>query len=280
MAPAHRSWPRHHRAGGGGIRVLARAAPLPDTSGTLKVEGLRARVEVLRDVDAVPHIRAGDEADALFGLGYVHAQERLWQMEFQRRVAQGRLSEIAGPQTLPADRLLRTVGLMRAAREAWPKLDGNSRALIQAYVAGVNAFLADHRGGSLPVEFALLRVAPEPWTGEDVVAWQKTMAWLVSVNWRDESLRVQLAARVGDEGANLLMPAYTPGGPVILPPDAVPLPAEPLPVDAATSAMPAAPAAPVAIRRLHRNAAPLAITETKATIPNGIISGRFSRKAS
>jgi penicillin amidase len=219
-------------------------APLPDTTGTLKVEGLRGRVEVIRDVDAVPHIRAGDEGDALFGLGYVHAQERLWQMEFQRRVAQGRLSEIAGPKALPADRLLRTVGLMRAAREAWPKLDGNSRALIEAYVAGINAFLADHRGGSLPVEFALLRVAPDPWTGEDVVAWQKTMAWLLSANWRDESLRVQLAARVGDEGANLLMPAYTPGGPEILPPDAAPLRTQPLPADTATSAMPAAPAAP------------------------------------
>ena len=116
-----------------------------------------------------------DEADALFGLGYVHAQDRLWQMEFQRRVAQGRLSEVVGPEGLPADRLLRTIGLMRAAREAWPKIDGRSRALIEAYVTGINAFLADHRGGGLPVEFALMRTAPEPWTGEDVVAWQKTM---------------------------------------------------------------------------------------------------------
>ena len=111
-------------------------APLPVTSGTVAVDGLRGRVEIIRDLDDIPHIRASDEADALFGLGYVHAQERLWQMEFQRRVAQGRLSEVVGPEGLPADRLLRTIGLMRAAREAWPKIDGRSRALIEAYVAG------------------------------------------------------------------------------------------------------------------------------------------------
>ena len=196
-------------------------APLPATSGTVAVDGLRGRVEIVRDADAVPHIRANDEADALFGLGYVHAQERLWQMEFQRRVAYGRLSEIAGPEGLPADRLLRTIGLARAAREAWPKIDGRSRALIEAYVAGINAFLAGHHGGGLPVEFALLRTSPEPWTGVDVVAWQKTMALNLSANWREELLRVQLEARVGADGAAALMPAYTPGGPVILPTDAV-----------------------------------------------------------
>ena len=196
-------------------------APLPVTNGTVTVDGLRGRVEVIRDIDDIPHIRANDEADALFGLGYVHAQERLWQMEFQRRVAQGRLSEVVGPEGLPADRFLRTIGLMRAAREAWPKIDGRSRALIEAYVAGINAFLAGHHGGGLPVEFALMRTSPDPWTGEDVVAWQKMMALQLSANWKDELLRVQLAARVGDEGAGQLMPAYTPGGPVILPPDAV-----------------------------------------------------------
>ncbi len=246
--PARR-WPRRLFAG----CVIAVAAlvalfywrvraPLPTTSGTVKVDGVRGAVEIVRDVDDVPHIRAGDEADALFGLGYVHAQERLWQMEFQRRVAQGRLAEIAGPRALAADRLLRTVGLMRAARETWPKLDGRARALIEAYVAGINAFLAGHRGGGLPVEFALLRTSPDPWTGADVVAWQKAMGWLLSVNWRDETLRVRLAARLGDEGANLLTPAYTPGGPIILPPDAV-LRSEPLRVPMTTTAMPGAPAA-------------------------------------
>ncbi|HNV01913.1 MAG TPA: penicillin acylase family protein [Vicinamibacterales bacterium] len=213
-------------------------APLPDTRGTVKVDGVSAPVEIVRDIDDVAHIRADSQADALFGLGYVHAQERLWQMEFQRRVAQGRLAEIAGPEALPADRLLRTVGLARAARDTWPRLDGRVRALVEAYVAGVNAFLERHRGGGLPIEFAIFRVSPDPWTGEDVVAWQKTMGWLLSANWLEESFRAALATRVGDEGASVLMPAYTPGGPIILPPDA-PLPSRPLPGAGASAPGPA-----------------------------------------
>jgi len=200
-------------------------APLPDTTGTFRVEGLRGRVEVVRDVDAIPHIRAGSEADALFALGYVHAQERLWQMEFQRRAAQGRLSEILGAPALKTDRLLRTVGLARAAALAWPRVVPDARAQIESYVAGINSFLSSHRGGSLPVEFAILRTAPEPWRGEDVLASQKSLAWLLSMNWTEELLRVRLSARVGEVGANLLMPAYTPNGPVIVPPAAMPEPA-------------------------------------------------------
>jgi penicillin amidase len=199
-------------------------APLPDTTGTLRVEGLRGRVEVIRDVDAIPHIRAGSEADALFALGYVHAQERLWQMEFQRRAAQGRLAEILGPPALNSDRLLRTVGLARAAAAAWPRVAPDARAEIEAYVAGINAFLSSHRGGSLPVEFAILRTSPEPWRGEDVLACQKSLAWLLSMNWAEELLRVRLSARVGDVAANVLMPAYTPNGPVIVPDEATAAP--------------------------------------------------------
>jgi len=196
-------------------------APLPDTTGTLRVEGLRGRVEIVRDVDAIPHIRAGSESDALFALGYVHAQERLWQMEFQRRAAQGRLSEILGPAALKTDRLMRTVGIARAAALAWPRIAPDARAQVEAYVAGINAFLSSHRGGSLPVEFAVLRSSLEPWRAEDVLACQKSLAWLLSMNWVEEGLRVRLSASVGESGANLLMPAYTPNGPVIVPAEAV-----------------------------------------------------------
>jgi len=234
-------------------------APLPDITGTIRVDGLRSRVEVVRDVDQVPHIRAATESDALFGLGYVHAQERLWQMEFQRRVANGRLAEIVGEPGLIADRLLRTIGLARAARESWPRLDAETRALIEAYVAGINAFLADHRGGGLPVEFAIFRFAPEPWTGEDVVAWQKTMAWLLAANWRDETLRVELSARVGDEAANRLMPAYPPNGPVILPPDVSAPPRPATPTNPPGLAVPQEPNAPKG-----KPAAPLAPRPRKA----------------
>ena len=223
-------------------------APLPDTIGTLRVEGLRGRVEIVRDVDAVPHIRAGSEADALFALGYVHAQERLWQMEFQRRAAQGRLAEILGTPALKTDRLLRTVGIARAAALAWPRVAPDTRAQIEAYVAGINAFVSSHRGGSLPVEFAILRTSVEPWRGEDVLACQKSLAWLLSMNWDEELLRVRLSARVGEVGANLLMPAYTPDGPVIVPPEALTAPARA--VAPASDALPGgASTAPVSPRR-------------------------------
>ena len=228
-------------------------APLPDVSGEVKLDGLRAAVKVVRDIDHVPHIRASSEADAYYALGYVHAQERLWQMEFQRRVAWGRLSEFAGPDTIETDRLMRTLGMGRAAAESWPRLAPEARAVIESYVAGVNAFLADHRGGSLPVEFALLRITPEPFRGEDVIAWYKTMAWLLSTNWRDELLRLRIAAQVGDEGASQLMPSYTPKGPVILPPDsdqpllpAVPIPGTPgVPVPIVPDGASPRPASPV-----------------------------------
>ncbi len=160
----------------------------------MAVDGLRGRVEIIRDVDHVPHIGGQRRSRRLFGLGYVHAQERLWQMEFQRRVAQGRLSELVGPGDCRADRLLRTIGPERAAREAWPTTRRPSpRALIEAYVAGINAFLADHQGGSLPVEFALMRIAPNRGPAKTSSPWQKTMAWLLSANWRDELLRLRLA---------------------------------------------------------------------------------------
>ncbi|MEW5981208.1 MAG: penicillin acylase family protein [Acidobacteriota bacterium] len=249
-------------------------APLPTVSGTERVDGLRAKVEIIRDVDGVPHIRASSEADALYALGYVHAQERLWQMEFQRRVAQGRLSEFAGPETLRADRLLRTVGLARAAQTAWHKLDAGTRALIEAYVAGINGFLATHRGGGLPVEFALLRVSPEPWRGEDVLAWHKAMAWSLSQNWSQELLRVRLSARIGDEAANELMPAYTRNGPIVLPPDAQRGPARTLPVPVQPMTPEPRPPAPGADAKGPALLADLeGLAELAASLPYGPVPG-------
>jgi penicillin amidase len=238
-----------------GLAYWRLRAPLPDVTGSLKVDGLQAAVEIIRDADHVPHIRAANEPDAQFALGYVHAQERLWQMELQRRVAWGRLSEFAGPDAVETDRLMRTIGIGRAATATWPQLAPDARAAIESYVAGINAFLATHRGGSLPVEFAILRITPEPFRGEDVVAWYKTMAWLLSTNWHDELLRLRMATRVGDEGADQLIRSYTAEGPIVLPPDAAPalLPATPLP----NLAVPVVPA-PVIPERQEASPTPTA----------------------
>ena len=100
-----------------GAHYLRRS--LPQMDGSIRVAGLAAPIEIVRDADAIPHVFAANKADALFGLGYVHAQDRLWQMELQRRIGHGRLSEVLGEATLPQDRFLRTVGFGRAARSAW-----------------------------------------------------------------------------------------------------------------------------------------------------------------
>src|SRR5262249_52567460 len=150
---------------------------LPALNGEVRVTGISGPIEIIRDRDAIPHIFAASKADALFGLGYVHAQDRLWQMEFQRRIGFGRLSEVFGAATLPQDRFLRTVGFGRAARAAWATLPAPGRRDISAYVGGINAFLASHHRRALPPEFTLLGVEPLPWTGEDVIVWAKMLAW-------------------------------------------------------------------------------------------------------
>jgi penicillin G amidase len=201
-----------------GLYVYARQS-LPVLDGTLVVPAtpasapvITAPVEIVRDADAIPHVFAATKLDALFGLGYVHAQDRLWQMEFQRRIGHGRLSEIFGRATIPQDRFLRTVGFGRAARSAWKATPGWAKTQVNAYVAGVNAFISTHHGRALPPEFTLLRFEPEPWTGPDVLVWVKMMAWDLSANYSFELLRRDLVRMVGVERMAELMPAYPASG--------------------------------------------------------------------
>src|SRR5499426_4785329 len=190
---------------------------LPQLDGTVTVSGLSAPVDIIRDADSVTHVFGKTKLDAYFGLGYVHAQDRLWQMEFQRRIGHGRLSEIFGEATVPQDRFLRTVGFGRAARAAWEATPDWAKQQIDAYVAGVNAYISSHHGTSLPPEFLLLRFEPEPFTGADVLAWVKMMAWDLSANYAFELLRNDLAHAVGHERAAQLMPPYPADGLSILP---------------------------------------------------------------
>lgn len=198
----------------GGYWYLRQSLPVID--GAVTVTGLDQTVEIVRDADGIPHIIANSKRDALFGLGYVHAQDRLWQMEFQRRIGHGRLSEIFGEAALSQDRFLRTVGFGRAARRAWSRLSLDARADTNAYVAGVNAFIDAHHGRTLPPEFTLLRFEPEPFSGEDVMAWVKMMAWDLGANYSLELLRRDLIVKVGADRAAQLMPAYPAGAPTIL----------------------------------------------------------------
>jgi len=189
--------------------------PLPRISGTLRVEGLQASVEVIRDRWGIPHITAQNEHDLFMAQGYVHAQDRLWQMEQNRRVMHGRLAEAVGEIALPADRFSRAIGFRRAAEAEVATLLDEVVAPLQAYADGVNAFIADHRG-ALPLEFALLRLQPEPWTVLDTVGWGKVMAWSLSCNWESELLRWDLARKLEPDQATALEVGYNPANPTVV----------------------------------------------------------------
>lgn len=169
----------------------AAVSSLPRTSGRIDLPGLYDTVEVARNDHGVPVITAANAHDAYLALGFVHAQDRLFQMEFLRRLGSGLLAEAIGPAGLSSDRFMRTLGLRQAAESSLAAVDGETRQALDAYAAGVNAFLAT-REGLLPPEFLFLRLEPKPWTPVDSLLWQRLMALRLSGNWGEEALRASL----------------------------------------------------------------------------------------
>ncbi len=201
---------------------------LPQTEGSTRVAGLHGPVEIVRDRWGVPHIYAEDEDDLFFAQGYVHAQDRLWQMELQRRLGSGRLSEILGEPTVAVDRFVRTVGLNRAAEDEVRSLPAETRRALDAYAAGVNASMRQRRG-QWSLEFTLLRFQPQPWRPVDSLYWSKFLTALLSGNWASETLRGRLAVRLGAELAADLEPAYPADNPTVVSGPGLPPGAEPPP---------------------------------------------------
>ncbi len=179
---------------------------LPTTNGESSVAGLGSKVDVLRDGYGIPHIYATNLNDAAYAMGFVHAQDRLWQMEINRRIGSGRLAEVLGPAALDTDRFLRTIGVRRSAESNLAILDATTQDLLTAYSAGVNAFLATNP--VLPVEFMLTGARPEPWTPVDSIVWVKMMAWDLGGNWRSELLRMRLAQTMPMARINEFLPPY------------------------------------------------------------------------
>src|SRR6266540_1975034 len=176
--------------------TLAVRSTFPRESGTQLVAGIGGRVQIETDAQGIVTIRANRPLDAIFGIGYAHARDRLWQMDFQRRIGSGRLSEILGKRLVETDRFLRTIGFRRAAEQALRSLAPGARAQLDAYVAGVNQFLAT--SGSRPIEFRLLRFSPELFSAADCLVWAKMMAWdLASVNAADEIRRAGSRTKSG-----------------------------------------------------------------------------------
>ena len=198
-----------------GVTWLSRSR-LPQIDGDLTLPGLKGRVEVIRDRWGIPHIFADNSHDLFFVQGFVHAQDRLWQMELNRRTAQGRLSEIFGELALDTDRATRTLGFNRLGSGDWEKATDETRETIHAYCAGVNAFmsLAD---GKLPVEFTLLGLKPGPWQPEDSFAFMRMVIWQLSHAWYSEITRARIAQAVGAERAAELEILYPERNPLALP---------------------------------------------------------------
>lgn len=197
-----------------GFWLVRRAWPQID--GEVQVAGLSAPVQVIRDKWGVPHLYAQNEIDLFFAQGYVHAQDRLWQMEISRRTASGRLSEFLGRRGLNTDYFMRVFGMRRGAEKDWALMDEESQALLTAYSDGINAFIETHRN-SLPVQFTLMGVDPEPWSPIDSLAWGKVLTYSLSGNYRLELLRAQMIAALGEDVTQQLLPPYGDQMPLIVP---------------------------------------------------------------
>jgi len=194
--------------------VLTRMS-FPRIRGTEKLEGLSGPVTVQRDRYGVPHIYAQTSADLFFAQGFVHAQDRFWQMEFSRRVGLGRLSELFGASQLQTDIFLRTLGIARVAKAEYEQADPEEKSALEAYSAGVNAYILHRSPARLGLEFAVLNLTGvkttiEPWTPVNSLAWAKMMAWNLGDNWQGEILVTQVLHTIGTRGFPGLFTPYRP----------------------------------------------------------------------
>ncbi|RMF13991.1 MAG: penicillin acylase family protein [Alphaproteobacteria bacterium] len=191
---------------------------LPQTDGTIRLSDVRldGPIEIRRDDHGIPHIIAKSDSDAFFALGFVHAQDRLWQLEMNRRIASGRLAEILGRKALPTDIFLRTLSTYDRARAAWAHLDPETRNMLKAYADGINAWIAHHRG-AWPPEFLLAGVTPELWTPIDTIGWLKMMDLDLGGNYRRELARLDLLAILSPTQVQQFFPPYPGEKPLPLP---------------------------------------------------------------
>jgi len=189
--------------------------PVPGGRGKVSLKGLREGAEIIRDRWGVPHIYTSSVNDAAFAVGYAQAQDRLWQMELNRRAASGTLAELLGEQALEIDRMTRRIGFRRAAERDWREADKEERAVLEAYSAGVNAYLDRAK---MPLEFTILRSRPASWTPVDSLAFGRLFGWALTGNWDSEIVRSWTIERYGAEVMAELEPNYPAGAPVIVPP--------------------------------------------------------------
>ena len=216
-------------AAGVGVWTIQRS--FPQVAGSITLDGVDSQVTVQRDSLGVPTITARGTHDLFFAQGYVHAQDRFWEMDFRRHVTSGRLSELFGASQLPTDRFLRTLGWRAVAEQEVEALDPTVRAYYDAYAEGVNAYLKDHDGAEVSLEYAVLGLQNpeyeiEPWTPADSVSWLKAMAWDLRDNIESETDRALMAPNFTSDQLAELYPGYPfDVNPVIVPTITTALPA-------------------------------------------------------
>ncbi len=207
--------------GSGGALVYFIRQPFPQTDGALHLPGLSGEVTVIRDRFGVPHIYADTPQDLFRAQGFVHAQDRYFQMEFWRRVGQGRLAELFGKSALGQDKYIRTLGWNRVAAQEATLLPPETRDLLEAYASGVNAYALTNPD-KLGFEFRVLGLIgrnwqPEPWKVENTLTWGKVMGWQLGENISDQILRAALLDKGGADLLNAVMPPYPSDAPVTVP---------------------------------------------------------------
>jgi penicillin amidase len=190
-------------------------AALPQLDGEISLKGLKAPVEVYRDRHGIPHIRASNERDVFFAQGFVTAQDRLWQMECDRRRSLGRWAEVVGQSALEQDIMMRRFRLEASARADYEAVSDQTREMFDAYARGVNAFTETTQ--TLPIEYKITRLTPEPWQPWDSLAVYKVRHILMGV-FESKAWRARLAGKLGPEKVAALFPGYQPGHLLILPP--------------------------------------------------------------
>ncbi len=198
---------------------------LPQRVGSATLAGLSADVEVVRDAAGIPQVYASTADDLFAAEGWLHASERMWQMEIWRRLGAGRLAELFGKSEVKSDAFVRTLGWRQAAARDLAAMDPTTRAALDAYARGVNAWLETHRDGSLPFVITGLLGAgggfsgyrPEPWTALDTLTWAKVEAWSLGGNMDTEAFNALLASRIDPQAVAQLTPPYRSSWPVIVP---------------------------------------------------------------
>lgn len=195
----------------------------PQVNGEIHLAGLNAPVEIYRDRFGIPHIYASTTHDLFFAQGYVHAQDRFWQMDFWRHIGSGRLSEMFGESQLETDQFLRTLGWARIAQQEFAAMTPEEQAILLAYADGVNAYLADHRGSALSLEYAILKLlapgySPEPWQPYQSLSWAKVMAWDLGEGQLSYEIELaELLNFLSAEQVDEIVPPYPSDHPVIVP---------------------------------------------------------------